>query len=374
MSSNVERVLIVHPFGIGDALFITPVIRALHENGAQKIDLLLGSRTKELFQNHPLVNQIFAFDRDRFRVHSASKKFSELFSLLRELRKNRYDTLFDFSLSRQYAFWATFFLWVPRRIGFDYKKRGIFLTHRIKLPRGFSDKHVVQYYGELLNYVSFSKSLGKLELFLSQDNVLEAERVLEKSNIQEPFIAVAPGGGESWGKDARLKRWPVPYFFELISKIEPYLSQRFKNVVIIGGKNEWELGESLRQLDPVRFSNLCGKTSLLGSAAILKKAQLLIANDGGIVHMASAVGTPVIALFGPVDPKVYGPYPSSPEKIAITNDGPECRPCYQNMRYNSECQHIDCLNTLKPNKVLEILARCSFFERLKKATSYLYSN
>ncbi len=382
MQKPVKRVLLIHPFGIGDALFMTPVIDALKQAGAEKIDLLLGSRTKAVFEHNPSVDEIFVVDRDKIRSQSTFRNILETAKLVLKLRKNRYDHLFDFSLARQYAFFAFLFLNIPKRIGFHYKRRGIFLTHRMVLEKSFSGKHVIEYYLELLKFVSIRPSTRSIQLSITKENEDEAEGVLRKENVP-PFFAVAvPGGGESWGKDARLKRWPTAHFaklFELIDKDKSLGSAPFK-VVILGGKSESELAESLKALNPGRFINLAGKLPLLASAAVLKRARLLVANDGGLVHVAAAVGTPTIALFGPVDPKVYGPYPLHPARIAVTNDGPECRPCYQNMRYNSACEHVECLTGLSPDGIFYRLSESGFFERIQKAPvsaaadTHLYEN
>ena len=93
MKSTVERVLIVHPFGIGDALFITPLIRAFHEHGAKKIDLVLGSRTKDLFAANPLIDEIFVVDRDELKRQSLVHNFKEITRLLWKLRANQYAAL-----------------------------------------------------------------------------------------------------------------------------------------------------------------------------------------------------------------------------------------------------------------------------------------
>jgi len=372
MPPPVKRVLLIHPFGIGDVLFMTPVIDSLKKSGVEKIDLLLGSRTKMLFEHNPSVDEIFVLDRDKIRRQSAIQNFIEIAKLLFRLRKNRYDHLFDFSLSRQYAFFAYLFLSIPKRIGFHYKNRGIFLTHKMVLEKSFSTKHVIEYYLELLKFVSIKPSTRSLQLFLTEKDENEASEILKKENIsnQDLILAAVPGGGESWGRDARLKRWPVQHFeklFESILSSRSFGSARLK-VLILGGKNEHELAESLKSLNPDRYVNLAGKLSLCGSAAILKKAGLLVANDGGLVHVAAALGTPIIALFGPVDPKVYGPYPLHPARAAVTNDGPECRPCYQNMRYNSACEHIECLTGLLPDGVFNRLSESGFFKRIKKAS------
>ena len=366
--SNFERILIVHPFGIGDALFVTPVLRALHDQGAKKIDLVLGSRTRELFETNPFVDQIFVIDRDRLKKQSIFQNWYETAQFLKTLRKNHYELFLDFSLGRQYAFFTLLFLNISTRVGFSYKNRGIFLNRRMLLKQGFSERAVAEYYLALLDLISVPYSTNHLELYLTSEDEKRSVEIL-RSNGCDPnasYLAVAPGGGESWGKDARLKRWPVDHFFRLIQKIEKDVVS-FEKVLVLGGKREWELGEALTQLEPSRFRNLCGQLPLRSTAAALKHAQLLLANDGGLVHMASAVGTPTIAIFGPVDPKVYGPYPPSPERVAVTNDGPECRPCYQNMRYNSTCEHINCLNMLEPEYVFQKAERAGLFERLKSA-------
>lgn len=371
MQKPVNRVLLIHPFGIGDALFMTPVIDSLKKAGAEKVDLLLGSRTKTVFENNPSVNEIFVIDRDKMRSQSGFHNFQEAAKLILTLRKNRYDHLFDFSLSRQYAFLAFLFLSVPMRIGFNYKNRGIFLTHRMILEKSFSGKHVIEYYLELLRFVQVRASTRTIQFFLTKQDEREAADLLRSENLaaNTPIMVAVPGGGESWGKDARLKRWPVAHFaklFELINAQKSLSSEPLK-VLILGGKNEYDLAESLRALNPGCFINLAGKLSLRGSAAVLKQSRLLVANDGGLVHVASALGTPTVAIFGPVDPKVYGPYPLHPARIAITNEGPECRPCYQNMRYNSACEHVECLTTLSPEGVFYRLTESGFFERIQKA-------
>ncbi len=356
LQPSIGRVLIVHPFGIGDALFLTPVIRALRSAGAEKIDLVLGSRTRAIFQNNPRVDEIFVIDRDKQRNQSFFLTAVEIVSFLQKLHENRYDILFDFSLGRHYAL-AAQLIGIKTRVGFDYKNRGIFLTHKVALPNAFSGKHVVEFYLDLLRAVSIETASRELEYFLKPEDEKEAKQLLENHGLDPgaSFITVVPGGGESWGKDARLKRWPASYFYALISEFEKTRALSFDAVFLLGGESEWELAETLRQFAPVKIFNFCGRTSLGVSAALLKQSRLLIANDSGLVHLASALGTKTVALFGPVDPAVYGPYPKNLGRLALTNDGPECRPCYQNMWYNAQCEHVNCLNQLDPHRVFEMV-------------------
>jgi ADP-heptose:LPS heptosyltransferase len=366
MKFKPKRFLLIHPFGIGDALFLTPVIRALHENGAEKIDLLLGSRTRAIFEKNPQIERIFELNRDRLRHHPWFHTLGEIASLLGELKQNRYDAVLDFSLGRQCAFFAWIFLGIRERIGFNYKGRGFFLNRKIELPQGFRNRHVIEYYAELLDILEFPGKSLSLDVFISEEDEREADQWLLKSglNAKEPFLAIAPGGGESWGKDARLKRWSPLCFAELTRKIRLRgIIKTHNPALIIGGRSEEPLAQQMMESEPEGFLSLCGKISLRAVSVILKKACFLIANDGGLVHLATAVRTPVLAIFGPVDPKVYGPYPDEPANLAVANEGPECRPCYQNFRMNASCITHACMKELKPGDVFEELIRRDFFTK-----------
>ena len=120
----------------------------------------------------------------------------------------------------------------------------------------------------------------------------------------------------------------------------------------------------MQKLKGMRVHNLCGAASIRVIASVIQNASILIGNDGGLVHIAHAVGTPVVAIYGPADPIVYGPYPSDSKALIITKEGPACRPCYQRFRYQSACSGVECLTELKPEQVLERLQARHFFDQL----------
>ena len=143
----------------------------------------------------------------------------------------------------------------------------------------------------------------------------------------------------------------------------------FEKVLILGGLNEHQLGTALlEEFSGVPAHNLCGAMSIRAAAALIQKASLFLGNDGGLVHIAHASGVPIIALYGPVDPMVYGPYPSSSRALAITNIGPACRPCYQRFRYQSECKGVECLTHLTVDYVMNRIKSARFFEQLHMAS------
>ena len=192
-----------------------------------------------------------------------------------------------------------------------------------------------------------------LEFYISPEDEVKTDAIIQKQfgSSHPRILVVSPGGGESWGKDAHFKRWPGPFFANLIKKIKtPF---QIEAAVILGSEREKEIGEGLVRLLDLPSANLAGKVSILEACALLEKSVLFMGNDGGLAHLARAARIPLIAFYGPVDPQVYGPYPSSPEAVAVFKESLECRPCYKEFRYQSDCPHRNCLQDLTPEEVFE---------------------
>ena len=367
---SIRRILVVQPYGIGDALFTTPLLRSLRAlPTVESVDLLLGSRTEAVFKNNPHVDQILSIDKGEWHALNRQELKKEILSLWRSLR-GRYDLLVDFSLQREYGFYGQFFLRIPRRIGFNFKNRGLFLSRSLPLPQGFLDTHVIDFYCGLGELLGLRIEERFPEFYLSEEDRTKASELLTAKNfpVSNRFLAVAPGGGESWGKDAHFKRWPVPFFVEMISLLRERVD--FGGILIFGSEGEKPLGEEIAKNHSLPVLNLAGELPLGVTAALLEKAGLFLANDGGLVHLAHALHVPLIALYGPVDPRVYGPYPSSPEAVAITREKLPCRPCYSNFRYNSACVDRECLTALPPREVLGFLDKKNFWQVLCRENSY----
>ena len=349
---SIRHVLIVQPYGIGDALFMTPLLRSLRTvPTVERVDLLLGSRTEAVFRGNPHVDRIFSIDKGQWRQSKKGEILNELHSLWRSLG-GRYDLLIDFSLQREYGFYGTL-LQIPRRIGLNFKNRGTFLTHSIPLNGGYEGRHAVDFYCAVGKLIGLEIEDRFLEFYVTEDDRKEAAAVIAGKTLGR-FIALAPGGGESWGKDAPFKRWPAANFAELLNPLKERMD--FDSVVLLGSPGEKELGEKI----PGAI-NLCGELSLGATAALLDKSMLFLANDGGLVHLAHALHVPLIAFYGPVDPAVYGPYPRSRDAVPILRKNLPCRPCYSGFQYNSSCVDRECLTTLEPQAVMEELDKNNFW-------------
>lgn len=346
-----KRILIINPFGIGDVLFTTPSIKSLKENFPESyIGYLCNKRTEPILRTNPDLNEIFVFEKDDYRQlwrESKIKCISRFISFLKRIKVKNFDLSFDLSLGRHY----NFFLWligIPQRVGFNYKNRGRFLTKKIDID-GYQDKHVVEYYLDLLRFLGLEPKDNRLELFLSQDDTIWAEQFLKDQGISNTdlLIGIIPGGGASWGKDAPIKHWSGEKFAKVADKfIERYSTK----IIILGDSTESQICEFVSNSmhhHPVAVS--CN-TTLRQFASLIGRCKLVITNDGGPLHIATALGTKTISIFGPVDDKVYGPYPPSVNHIVLKKDLP-CRPCYRRFKM-PKCDRRDCLESITPEEVL----------------------
>ena len=187
-----KRFLIINPFGIGDVLHTTPIIRALKVTYPDSfIAFWCNQRCAELLKNNPAINKIFPLSRgDLKKIYHQSKwaGIQNSLKLFLGLGKEKFDIALDFSLDHRYGL-VTLLAGIKRRIGFDYKKRGKFLTDKITL-KGYTDKHVVDYYWELLKPLDIKSKIYNLEFPATEVNIQKTKRLLSfRGGNRERFIS-----------------------------------------------------------------------------------------------------------------------------------------------------------------------------------------
>lgn len=341
--------LIVQPFGIGDSLFVSPILRHLKKiDPGCRVDLLLGSRSGDVFVGNPYVDQIFVLDKDALRAMPAGKRRMHYLESWMQMRKRHYDVLLDVSMSREYAFWSWALLGVPVRVGLDYRKRGTFYNRKLDLSDGFVGKHVAAFYAELLELIGTRMPPSPPEIYFRIGEEAEAEQKLQAMGLgpKQEYLVIAPGGGASWGPNANFKQWPTDYFAQAAHEI--FKKKQFSQVVIAGGKDDEAVANDLLNRLREPSLNLTGQLSLRESAILLKHAGYFLSNDSGLVHLARAVNTPMAAIYGPVDEAVYGPYPADEKFRTLARKDLECQPCYKKFRFNAACEDKACLQEFKP--------------------------
>ena len=347
-----KRYLIVNPFGIGDVLFTTPVIKALKRSYP---DCFIGywcnERVAPILRNDPNVDKIFPLSRgDVKRIYRGLGRFLAVLKIVTQVKKERFDVSFDFSLDSRYGLWSKL-AGIKKRIGFDYKNRGRFLTDGVTLS-GYSGKHVIEHNLDLLKFVNIESKDNSPEITVSETDKAKAANVLREHGVtaRDLLVGVAPGGGASWGGDAIYKQWPAQKFAGLVSAL---IKRSDTMVLLLGSREEKPLAGIITGLvKSEKIVDLTGKLSLNELAGVMSQLKLLACNDGGLLHMAAALGIGTVSIFGPVDEVVYGPYPPS-RKHKVVKADIACRPCYKDFRFTGCNNDKKCLGNITVEKVLE---------------------
>ncbi len=327
------RLLIANPFGIGDVLFSLPLVRAIR---AAEPDALIGylcnARTEELVSAWPELNWRHAFEKDEFRRRWKSSRGAGIRFLsgtLSMIRDQRFDLLVDLSLGWHTGF-AGLLCGIRRRVGFNFRGRGRFLSEAFPL-QGFSSRPVADYYLDLLKPLGLPRPAGiAWNLALPPEAQQRAEDLLLRDGLAGASLAaVVPGGGASWGPNARYKQWPAQRF----AQVADHLARQHQlKILLVGDAQEESLCKEVASRMSAAPTTIVQVPSLLTLAGILRRCRLVLGNDGGTLHLAEAVGTPSVSIFGPTNPEVYGPPPGSGHHRVVAKRL-ACRPCYRNFRF-----------------------------------------
>lgn len=350
-----KNILIINPHGIGDVLFTTPVISNLKRAHPQaRITYIANRRAADVLKGNPKVDEILYYERDEFIAVYKKNVFAfwaKWLGFVNDIRTRQFDAVFDFSLNPAFGFVCRLCR-IPLRVGYNYKKRGRFLTHSLPL-KGFEGRHVAEYYLDLLGLAGISAQERAMEFPIGVDADMEAKAWIASQGIPtgKPLIAVIPGGGASWGTQAARKRWPAGKYAEFVDKM---IAQYPVVVILLGDRKDAPLCQDIARQVHHPIYSAAGQTSLVQMAALIKQCRLAVVNDGGPLHVAVAAGTPTVSVFGPVDSAVYGPYPrDGHDRVTL---GLACQPCYRNFRA-ADCEHISCLQDLPVERVYQHVER-----------------
>ncbi|MFH1318732.1 MAG: glycosyltransferase family 9 protein [Candidatus Omnitrophota bacterium] len=353
-----KKILIFNPFGIGDVLFTTPLIRNLKTNFDEaSISYICNRRTYPLLKNNIFLDKVFVFEKDEWRACAREskwamvKKFCAFFSAI---RKEKFDIVFDLSLNSQYGFFLKA-AGIKQRIGYNYKNRGRFLTRKIPLPQGYNDKHIARYYLNLLNFLDITPQDYNFDVFLSPASLDKGLKILEEQNIGKSdfIVGVCPGAGDSWGETAYFKRWPKEYFLKLSEILQNKLSAK---IILFGSKAEGNICEYIYNNMEQKPLNLCGKITLEDFIGLISQCGLVIANDGGPFHIAQALQKKTAVFYGPVNDRVYGPYPDEKNCVVFKREL-NCRPCYNKFRFPGCARDKKCLRDISVEEVFAKIFR-----------------
>lgn len=329
-----ERILIVEVNWMGDIIFSTPMIRAIRKRYKNShIACMVVPRCAELLEGNPRIDEVILFDeRGIHRSLLAKLKFI-LF-----LKKKRFDTaiLLHRSFTRRLIMYLA---GIKERIGYSIKK-GRFLLTLSEFPPG-PELHKVEYFLELARFIDCDISEKNYELFITDRERRYIEEELIKGGVEEEDFLVVLNPGANWFP----KRWPEENFCRLSQEL---LCRCNLKIVISGSRSDIKIGEKIKEATDGRVLNFCGRTNLKQLAGLMERAEIVISGDSGPMHIAVAMGSYVIALFGPTSPKLTGPYGTEKYEIIHKDIGCEI-PCY-----NFNCIEYRCMETITVEDVLKV--------------------
>ncbi|MCX5681667.1 MAG: glycosyltransferase family 9 protein, partial [Candidatus Omnitrophica bacterium] len=313
------------------------------------VGYVCNKRTVDILRNNPDIDQVYVYEKDDFATMwriSKIKFFKAVMDFVRQIKKEQYGLTIDVSLNKYVGF-LTLLAGIKRRIGFDYKGRGLWLTKKIKLA-GYESKHVIDFYLDLLGQMAIPVKEKSIKLLIKPDDQKWAEDFLLAEGVTsaDKLVALVPGGGASWGKDADYKRWPVENYSKLADKV---IEKSHAKIILIGDRLEANVCQDVAAKMISPCIKVLGKATVGQFAALVSKCRLAIVNDGGPLHVAVGLGVRTVSIFGPVDEIVYGPYPKNHHEV-VTSKIP-CRPCYRRFHV-ADCKHRKCLRSISVDDVI----------------------
>lgn len=308
---KINSALLISLSNIGDAILTTPVLEVMFRQlPMAKIDIVASPRTAELFNNNSAVRETIIYNKHAPVI--------EKIAFIKKIRSKRYDLVIDLKNSA-----------LPLLIGARYRTPIFF---RSKKNVSMKERHL-----QKVKSLGFATQGAKFLVEIGKEDEVFSEKMLSGAKGQKRIIAISVGARSD------IKRWPLANYIRICR----ILQNKYKAyLVFVGDKADAELVKKVTAEITNCYIDLAGKTSLLQLAAVLQRCNFLICNDSAIMHMASAVNKPVIALFGPTDYKKYGP--ESENSIVVTKLI-KCAPCQK-----AQCVfNHECLDLIGPQEVLD---------------------
>jgi len=338
MAALYSRILLTRLKFIGDIVLTTPLIHTLRDRFPNAYIAYLGDKSGvSLLEQNPYLDEIFSIDFSRNTV------FQQL-GLFYRLNRKRFDLVVDLFCNPRSAL-LSYATGARVRVGGDLPGRGKLYTIRIKddgLP-----KSAVEFHYQSLKAAGIEPKYFAPEIFLTGDEKKESCRYLEWQGIDfsRPIVALHPGG--TWPA----KLWPADRFANLADSL---IAKTHAQIILTKGPRD---GEAAGKVESAAVGGVLSLPvlPLRQLAAILSLCSAYVANDSGPMHIAAAVGTPTIGLFGPGEENIWFPYtPAFPggssKNIALRKDVP-CHPCHLNVCNRTGSGYMECMNLLSVSEV-----------------------
>jgi heptosyltransferase-2 len=300
---------------VGDTILSYPTVQQLKTLFPKShLAILIPSYLADLWKTFPYVDEIIPFQKK-----GGVESLWEDLNLSQSLKERNFDLAVILPRSFRSAL-HIYLARIPIRIGYRDEGRSLFLTHRIRRTQEMLHVHRVLYYQKLLGPLGKIENPPSPQIYLREEDRRWANQVLMDLGILEgkPLIGMNPGA--TYGL---AKCWTPDRFGELGKRLAEKWQAR---ILLFGKEEERPIAHEIQRHLGAKGIDLTGKTSLLQLAALLERCALLVTNDTGTMHVATAVGTPVVALFGSTPPHITGPW--GDDHVVVKKDV-DCSPCWK---------------------------------------------
>ena len=332
MKQHPQKVLIVKPSSLGDIVHSLPFIDAFHRTYPDsELHWVVARGFEGLLEGHPFLKRVWIIHKDEWKkIGSVGKTVLEMRRVIRDLREEGFDLAVDLQgLFRSGVItWAT---GAPLRIGFKRAREGstIFYTRMVDVG---SDVHAVE---RSLKVASFlGCEIGKISFTLPSREGSSQKAIPFTHPPRGEYGVIIPGARKP------SKRWPAERFGKVASMLP-------LSTVVIGSRADMALAEEVVRVSEGKAFSIAGKTGLKGLVEVIRCTRFVVCNDTGPMHIAAALGVPVVALFGSSDPLKTGPYTS---KCTILRKELPCIPCEK-----KSCKSPVCMDMIQVHEVADAI-------------------
>jgi len=357
-----ERFLVIKLADLGDALTVTPALRALRTTfPSARTDVLVTPAGAAVLAGLDSIDRCVLFEKAPFdRLRPTMRPIAAAVALGLKLRRGRYDRVFLlhhlFTAAGRLKYAALLgATGAPWRAGIA-EDQPAFLTDVLP-DGGYGVRHEADYWLDVVGLVGAANPAPRIEVQIGGEARARASRLLDASRDggQRPRIALYPGAGSY----SLARRWPADRFAEVARRL---VESAGAQIVVVGGRTERELAESICASVGRACRDLAGLTDVKTLAAVLSQCDLFVGNDGGVMHLAVAAAVPTVAVFGPSNDISWGPYggarwqPGVATRSVVVRADLACAPCmYRGYLPGTRhgCRDRDCLTSVGIDTVLQ---------------------
>lgn len=334
------KILILKPSSLGDVIQALPVLRLIKKRYPEsEVYWWISTNLSPLLEKEPDLSGLFTFERHRWL---RPRFWHDFLVTVRQARS----LAFDYTIDLQGLARSGIFAWFANAkltIGLEDSREGSPGFYDLLATRPACATHAVDAYLQVLSVIDVPVHWNFTWLPVQKE---AAEAVRQKWRPKDArWVVLVPGA--RWPN----KRWPAQYFAELVRRLAG--DRTDIQFAILGGVEDAGLGERIAQVSPERCMDLTGKTSLWEMIEWIRLSALMVSNDTGPMHVAAALGKPIVAVFGPTDPRRTGPYRQLERVLSLPLP---CAPCLK-----PACHYVkpmECLQAITPEIVQRKVREC----------------